>query len=104
MGTKSAIFKIFLNVADRFFNKGMNLGRFIVNELGFDSWQGQNTLFSTLSRLVLGPSQPPVQWVLGALSAGVMQPGYEADHSPPPSTERLIIHFPICLHGGMLYN
>jgi hypothetical protein len=31
----------------------------------------------------LGPTQPPIQWVPGALSLGVKRPGREADHSPP---------------------
>jgi hypothetical protein len=35
----------------------------------------------------LGPTQPPIQWVLGALSLGVKQPGCEADNSPPSSAE-----------------
>jgi hypothetical protein len=43
-------------------------------------------IFST-SRLVLGSTQPPIQWVLGALSPGVKRPGREADHSPPTSAE-----------------
>jgi hypothetical protein len=30
-----------------------------------------------------GPTQPPVQWVQGALSSGVKRPGREADHSSP---------------------
>jgi len=30
----------------------------------------------------MGPTQPAVQWVMG-----VMQPGHEADHSPPLSSE-----------------
>ena len=30
----------------------------------------------------LGPSQPPIQWVLG-LSRGKVRPGRAADHSPP---------------------
>jgi hypothetical protein len=34
-----------------------------------------------------GPTQPPIQWVLGALSTGVKRPGREADHSPPTSAE-----------------
>jgi hypothetical protein len=34
-----------------------------------------------------GPPQPPIQWVLGALSPGVKWPGREADHSPPTSAE-----------------
>jgi hypothetical protein len=38
---------------------------------------------STASRPALGPIQPLIQWVLGALLPGVKQPGHEADHSPP---------------------
>jgi hypothetical protein len=33
--------------------------------------------------MALGPTQPPIQWVPGALSLGVKWPGREADHSPP---------------------
>jgi len=44
-------------------------------------------LFTTMSRTALGPTQPPIQRVLGALSLGVKRPGREADHSPPSSTE-----------------
>jgi len=32
------------------------------------------------------PTQPPIQWVPGALSPGVKRPGRETDHSPPSST------------------
>jgi hypothetical protein len=35
------------------------------------------------SRPVLGPTQAPIQSVLGALSPGVKRPGREAGHSPP---------------------
>jgi hypothetical protein len=35
----------------------------------------------------LGSTQPPVQWVLEALSSGVKRQGHEADHSPPASAE-----------------
>jgi hypothetical protein len=41
----------------------------------------------TVSRTVLRPTQPPIQWVPGALSLGVKRPGREADHSPPSSAE-----------------
>jgi hypothetical protein len=44
-------------------------------------------LFTTASRTALGPTQPPIQWVPGALSLGVKRPGHEADHSPPSSAE-----------------
>jgi hypothetical protein len=40
-------------------------------------------LFTTESRTDLGPTQPPIQWVPGALYLGVKRPGREADHSPP---------------------
>jgi hypothetical protein len=48
----------------------------------FDSQQGQECFFATESKLVLGPTQPPIQWVRMAHS-----PGCEADHSYPPSAE-----------------
>jgi hypothetical protein len=38
-----------------------------------------------LSQKALGPTQPPFQWVPGALSLGVKQPGHGADYSLPPS-------------------
>jgi hypothetical protein len=44
-------------------------------------------LFITASRTAPGPTQPPSQWVPGALSLGVKRPGREADHSPPSSAE-----------------
>jgi hypothetical protein len=47
----------------------------------------KNSIFSTLSRPALRPTQPPIQWVPGALSPGVKQPGREADHSPPTGAE-----------------
>jgi hypothetical protein len=56
--------------------------------LGFDSRWGLGIfLFTTLSRAALGSTQPPIQWVPGALSLEVKRPGREADHSPPSSAE-----------------
>jgi hypothetical protein len=54
----------------------------------FDSWRGLGIfLFITTSRPSLGPTQPPIQWVPGAVSLGVKRPGHEADLSPPSSAE-----------------
>jgi hypothetical protein len=51
-------------------------------------WQKQEIfLYSTASRLALGLTQPPIQWVPGAFSLGVKQLGHEADHSPPSIAE-----------------
>jgi hypothetical protein len=44
-------------------------------------------LFSAMSDLSLGLTQPPIQWVPGAVFLGVEQPGHEADHSPLSSAE-----------------
>jgi hypothetical protein len=40
-------------------------------------------LFTTASRTALGPTQPPIELVPGALSLGLKRPGREANHSPP---------------------
>jgi hypothetical protein len=44
-------------------------------------------IFPKSSRPVLGPAQPPIQWVPGAFSPEVKWPGREADYSPPASAE-----------------
>jgi hypothetical protein len=49
--------------------------------------RGKIFLFSTASRLTMGPTQSPTQWVPGALSLGVTWHGREADHSPSSSAE-----------------
>jgi hypothetical protein len=82
----------------------------MIGVLGFDSWQGLGIfLFSTASRMALGLTQPPIQWVAGALSQGVKQLGHEADHSPPCSAEvkvrvALYLHSPnmSSWHGAQL--
>jgi hypothetical protein len=56
-------------------------------------------LFTTASTSVLGSTHSPIQWVPGALSLVVKQPGRETDHSPPPSAQvkecvELYLHFP----------
>jgi hypothetical protein len=47
----------------------------------------KNFHFSILSRLALGPTQPPIKWVLGVLSPGIKQQGRKANHSLPTSVE-----------------
>jgi hypothetical protein len=56
--------------------------------LSWSSKPGRITHFvSSLSRPVLEPIQPPIQWVLGALSPEVKWQEREADHSPLTSAE-----------------
>jgi hypothetical protein len=44
--------------------------------LRFKPWQGLGIfLFTTMLRVAVGPTQPPIQWVPRALSLGVKQPG-----------------------------
>jgi hypothetical protein len=72
----------------------------MIRVLGFDSQQGLGIfLFTAVSRMALGPTQPPIQWVPGALYLGVKRPGREAGHSPPSSAEdkecvELYLHSP----------
>jgi hypothetical protein len=43
--------------------------------------------FTNKPRVAKKPNQPPLQWVLEALSTGVKLLGHKADHSPPSSTK-----------------
>jgi hypothetical protein len=61
----------------------------------------KNFLFSTSSRPALGPTQPLIQWVPGALSPGVKRPRREADHSPPCRAQEYVGLY-IRLHGIVL--
>jgi len=45
-------------------------------------------------RPALGPTQPPLHWVPGALYLGVMWTGHGADHSPPSSAK-------VRMHGAI---
>jgi len=64
-------------------------------------------LFATTFRLALEPTQPPIQWVTGALFLWVKRPGHEADRSPPSDAEvkecvDVYLHSPIRLHCVVL--
>jgi hypothetical protein len=59
-----------------------------IGVIGFDSRPGLGIfLFTTASRTAVGPTQPPIQWVPGALSLGTKRPGREAHHSSPSNAE-----------------
>jgi hypothetical protein len=66
----------------------------------------KNFLFYTSPRLALGSTQPPIQWVLGAISREAKRLGPEADNSPPTSAEvkKTLMYTisPIHLYGVML--
>jgi hypothetical protein len=51
----------------------------------FPAWEG--VLLFTASRPTLGPTQPPIQSVRGALSPGIKRPGREANNLLPSDSE-----------------
>jgi hypothetical protein len=56
----------------------------MTEELGVDSRQRKKIfLFPKTFRPALGPTQPPIQWVVEAVSPGITQQRREADHSSP---------------------
>jgi hypothetical protein len=60
----------------------------MIGVLVFDSWRRLGIfLFITASIKAQGPTQPPIQWIPGALSLGVKWQEREADHSSPSSAE-----------------
>jgi hypothetical protein len=85
-------FVIYLSFSPPVKSRGSSVGT--VTDYGLDD-QGSRVrfpkgagifLFSTASRMTLGPNEPPIQWVRGGSSPGIKQPWREADHSRP-STE-----------------
>jgi hypothetical protein len=79
-----------------------------IGVLDFVSRQGLGIfLFTTASRTALGPTEPPVRLVPGALSLGVKRPGGACDLSPPSSAVvknawSYTSTSPIRLHGVVL--
>jgi hypothetical protein len=63
---------------------GAGIAGYGLDGLGIESQCGRD--FSHVSRPALGPTHPPIQWVLGLLT-GVKWPGRGADHPPPSSAE-----------------
>jgi hypothetical protein len=61
-------------------------------------------LFSAVSRLALGLTQPLIKWVSRAIPQRVRRPGYEADHAPPSSAEarngKVILPLPLMSSGN----
>jgi hypothetical protein len=62
--------------------------------------------FTLLTLCSLYPYTASIQWVPGALSSGVKQPGSETDHSPTSSAKvkmhGAVLHSPTRLHGVVL--
>jgi hypothetical protein len=53
----------------------------------FGRGNGVFLFFVTASRSALGPTEPPIQSLPGAVSSGVKRSGRKAYHSPPSSAE-----------------
>jgi hypothetical protein len=71
---------------------------------GIKPRQGQDIfVYSTTSRLALQPTQPPTQWVLGALSPGISGRVVNlTTHLHPVLRSRIVklyLYFPIIIHG-----
>jgi hypothetical protein len=61
---------------------------YVLDDRGFESRQWLRIfLFTTASRLALGPTQPPRQWIQRDLSLPVKRPVHETDHSSPSNAE-----------------
>jgi hypothetical protein len=58
--------------------------RYGLDGLGIESLWGRD--FPQTSRPALGPTQPPIEWVLG-LFRWLKRPGRGVDHPPPSSAD-----------------
>jgi hypothetical protein len=59
----------------------------VLNEASGFIWKAKFFLFSTVFKPVLVSTQPPIKWVLGAISPAVKRSGHEANHSSPSRSE-----------------
>jgi hypothetical protein len=64
------------------FGRGREINEVLFTIRGSNHDRGKIFPFSPASRPVLGPNQPPIQRVPGAISPETKQPGCEADQSP----------------------
>ena len=77
--------------------------RWMTNELRLHFWQGKEIfLFPKESGPALGSTQPPFQWVQGALSPGLKWPGIQSNHTYTAVAANVWSCNstpPVCLHG-----
>jgi hypothetical protein len=87
---------IFPSVYERCFKKYWSWGSSVsivsdygLDDRGFDPQQRKRIfLLAYVSRLALGLTQPPIQWVLGVHSLGSkVRPGCGTNRSPPSSSK-----------------
>jgi hypothetical protein len=57
---------------------------------------GADFFIFTVSGLALGPTQPPIECLVGSHSPGIKWPGHKADHSPPSNAK--------AKNGGAIIN
>jgi hypothetical protein len=69
---------------------------------GFKSWMKQRDLSYPVSRLPLGPTELPIQWVPDALSMEIKCLEYKADNASASHTEKMHGEMPPLLHGMVL--
>jgi hypothetical protein len=60
--------------------------------VSFPAWPRDSSLLHSV-QTGSEATQPPIQWVSGALSSGIKQLGREADHSPPHSADGALPRF-----------
>jgi hypothetical protein len=58
-----------------------------VEDQGLIPGRGKDFFFATMPRPPLGPTPPPIKWVLETLFLKVKQLEHEAEHPPPTSNE-----------------